>query len=123
MEFDANRAIWAQLLDEWVRRIVVGAWAPGERVPSVRDLASELGVNPNTVQRSLSELEATGLAVTQRTTGRFVTEDAALIEQRRRDLAATAAHDFIAVARGLTLSRHSAHELLDERWDSTGEES
>ena len=123
MDFDLNRAIWAQLLDEWVRRIVTGQWPVGGRVPAVRELAAELGVNPNTVQRSLAELDATGLAGSQRTSGRFVTQDAALINQRRRDLAAGAARHYVAAAHDLQLTRTTAHELLDELWDHSGEET
>mgnify|MGYP001578707251 CR=1 FL=1 len=66
MEFDPGQPIWLQLVREFTRRIATGAWPAGERVPSVRDLASELGVNPNTVQRALAELERTRLAVAER---------------------------------------------------------
>lgn len=119
MEFDANRAIWTQLVEEFVRRIATGAWAAGDRIPSVRELASELGVNPNTVQRSLAELEATGLAVSQRTTGRFVTSDELLVARTRRELAVSAAADYVAAVRRLRLSVADARDLVDDQWKET----
>ena len=121
MDFDANRAIWTQLVEEFTRRIATGAWAPGERVPSVRELAAELGVNPNTVQRSLAELETTGLAETQRTSGRYVTADQVLIARRRRDLADAAAADYVDAVRRLQLSESDARDLVTERWNTTKE--
>ena len=74
MEFDATRPIWLQLVAEFSRRIAVGLWPPGHRIPGVRDLAAELNVNPNTVQRSLAELERQSLCYTDRTAGRYVTD-------------------------------------------------
>ena len=74
MDFDASRPIWLQLREEFTRRIVIGRWAPGKQIPGVRELAVELGVNPNTVQRTLAELERDGLCRSERAVGRFVTD-------------------------------------------------
>lgn len=82
-----DRPIWVQLIEQLTRRIVSGEYPPGARVPSVRDLAAEAGVNPNTMQRALSGLEERGLLVAQRNIGRFVTQDAALIVRMRQELA------------------------------------
>ena len=71
MDFDASRPIWLQLREEFTRRIVIGRWAPGKQIPGVRELAVELGVNPNTVQRTLAELERDGLCRSERAVGRF----------------------------------------------------
>ncbi|MDU2151281.1 MAG: GntR family transcriptional regulator, partial [Varibaculum cambriense] len=75
MELNSAIPIWSQLRDEFSRRITSGSWPPGSKIPSVRDLAQTVGANPNTVQRALSELEREGLAVSERTAGRFVTQD------------------------------------------------
>ena len=72
------------------------AFPPGERLPSVRDLATEAGVNPNTMQRALAELERDGLVFSQRTAGRFVTEDKTMIEQAKRGLAERHIKTFLA---------------------------
>ncbi len=116
MEFDPTQPIWLQLVAEFSRRIVVGTWQPGERVPGVRDLAVELGVNPNTVQRSLAELERDGLMRTERTTGRFVTDDPDRLQGLRRQLASQAADDYITRARGFAMDLAAAQALIDERW-------
>lgn len=116
MEFDNSSPIWSQLLVEFSRRIVTGQWTPGARLPGVRELAAELGVNPNTVQRSLSELERAGLCRTERTVGRFVTEDGDRINEERQNLARDAVDDFVRRVRGLALSRSEAESLVATRW-------
>lgn len=75
-EFQDHLPIYAQLMDTLKRRIITGRYLPGEKLPSVRELAAEAGINPNTVQRAFSELEREGLIYTQRATGKYVTENA-----------------------------------------------
>jgi len=87
MPIDDSRPIWIQLVDDFRMRIVTGIWPAGTRIPSVRDLATQAGVNPNTVQRALAELDRSGLTVAERTAGRFVTADAAVLDAVRRELA------------------------------------
>ena len=86
-QFSNDAPIYAQLIGQIRAGIVSGAFSPGERLPSVRDLAMEAGVNPNTMQRALAELERTGLVYTQRTAGRFVTEDVAVVDSAKQELA------------------------------------
>lgn len=86
-QFSNDAPIYTQLIQQVKVGIVTGAFPPGERLPSVRDLATEAGVNPNTMQRALAELERDGLVYSQRTAGRFVTEDGAMINQAKRSLA------------------------------------
>lgn len=117
MQFDSSLPIWMQLVTEFSRRIVVGQWPAGTRIPGVRGLAADLGVNPNTIQRALSELEREGLCRSERTSGRFVTEDVDRIDRLRADLAEEAADDFIQHARGFGMGRVQAQQLLTERWD------
>lgn len=116
MDFDTSSPIWGQLVTEFSRRIVVGEWEPGGRIPGVRDLAGDLGVNPNTVQRALSELERQELCRSERTAGRFVTTDGGRIDALRAELAQEAADDFIRRAHGLRMAQTQARRLIDERW-------
>ena len=118
MEFDTSSPIWIQLQDEFIRRIVVGTWKPGERIPGVRDLAGELKVNPNTVQRALSELERLSLCASERTAGRFVTDDVTRIQEARLALAADAAEDYARRAQGLGMSLTDARDLLGRQWSA-----
>ena len=82
-ELDADRPIYAQLVERIQKEIVSGKYQPGEKLPSVRDLAAVAAVNPNTMQKAFAELERSGLIVTQRTSGRAVTEDTELIGNTR----------------------------------------
>ncbi|MDD4572083.1 MAG: GntR family transcriptional regulator [Clostridia bacterium] len=85
--FDENRPIYLQLIEEFRLKIAAGELACGMKLNSVRNLATEIGVNPNTMQRALSELEREGLLITQRTAGRFVTEDKEIIKALRENMA------------------------------------
>lgn len=118
MQFDNSSPIWTQLVAEFSRRIVTGDWAAGEKMPGVRELAADLGVNPNTAQRALAELERRGLCRSERATGRFVTDDTALIDSIRADFATGAADEFIARVRGLRMAHEQARALIDTRWES-----
>ena len=116
MEFDSSAPIWRQLKDEFTRRIAVGSWAPGAKLPGVRELAADLGVNPNTAQRALSELERDGLCKSERTTGRFVTDDSHAIDTARAELAQAAADAFIDRAAGVGMQQSRAIALIEQRW-------
>ena len=72
---DDSRPIYLQLMEKIQQDIVSGTYRPGEKLPSVRELALDAAVNPNTMQKALSELERSGLVYSQRTSGRFITED------------------------------------------------
>ena len=86
-ELDSKQSIYGQLVEVLLRRIITGIYPAGAKLDSVRDLAQEAGVNPNTMQRALSELERTGIINTQRTSGKYVTEDKEMIEGIRENLA------------------------------------
>lgn len=122
MEFDPSVPIWLQLAEEFTRRIVTGSWPPGRKIPAVRELAVDLKVNPNTVQRALGELERAGLTHTERTAGRFVTEDTASIARARRGLAADAATEYARRATGLGMDLPAARDLLGLQWPSASQE-
>ena len=124
MPIDDSRPIWIQLVDDFRMRIVTGIWPAGTRIPSVRDLATQAGVNPNTVQRALAELDRSGLTVAERTAGRFVTADAAVLDAVRRELAVGATDTFIAAVTAIGMDLAQAGEALAERWPaSTTDES
>ena len=94
-KLDSDRPIYTQLLQILQTGIVSGTYPPGSKLPSVRDLAMEAGVNPNTMQRAFSELEREGLIRTERTAGRFVTEDGDLVERSRRSIAGSQLDVFV----------------------------
>ena len=100
-ELNSDRPIYAQLVEQMELRILTGIYPPGSRLPSVRDIAQEAAVNPNTMQRALAQLEEAGLLVTHRTSGRSVTEDANMITQARERLAREQIELFLANMRKL----------------------
>lgn len=116
MQLDDSRPIWAQLVDEFRRRIASGEWPTGLKVPSVRELALELGVNPNTVQKALGEVDRLGLTLAERTAGRFVPRDEVAIASARTALAAAQATAFVATAKGLGMTLPETVQLLEQRW-------
>ena len=85
-EFDNSRPIYLQLVEQLKFQILAGTFPPGGKLESVRDLSREAGVNPNTMQRALQELEREYLIFTNRTTGRFVTEDEELLAKMRKEI-------------------------------------
>lgn len=114
-KLDDNRPIWMQLQEQLTRKILAGWYRPGEKLPSVRDLAGEAGVNPNTMQRALASLDATGLTVTNRTMGRTVTEDETILEGMRSTLAQGIIEQFYESAAELGYTKEQALELLKRR--------
>ena len=121
-QFSNDAPIYSQLIAQIKVGIVSGAFPPGERLPSVRDLATEAGVNPNTMQRALAQLETEGLVRTERTAGRYVTEDTELIEQLRTEAARKLAEEFLVKMRGIGYSPARATALL-EQLDTTKEDA
>ena len=121
-QFDSGAPIYTQIMNKIKLRILSGQWAAGERIPAVRELAVEFGVNPNTMQRALAQLETEGLVRTERTSGRYVTEDTELIEQLRTEAARKLAEEFLVKMRGIGYSPARAAALL-EQLDTTKEDA
>ena len=114
--FSNDLPIYAQLIEQIKIGIATGVFAPSGRLPSVRDLAIEAGVNPNTMQRALAQLESEGLVHSQRTAGRFVTEDDMRIAEMKHELALGHLHTFIESMRKLEVSKEEALAMLEEEY-------
>ena len=112
--FRNDLPIYSQLVDRIKLAIVSGALPPGERLASVRDLATEAGVNPNTMLRALQELERQGLVFSQRTAGRFVTEDITVIDEIKKTLAKGQIESFLKAMKELGYDRQGIIDLLKE---------
>lgn len=109
-----DRPIWLQLKEQITQRIILGEYPMGSRLPTVRELATEAGVNPNTMQRALAELETDGLAESNRTAGRLVTTDAAAVERVRSRMAGKCIDDFYEGMGQLGYDRAAARKKLEE---------
>ena len=110
----AGRPVYLQLIEQLELAIVVGEYPPGEKIPGVRDLAAQAQVNPNTMQKALTELERSGLIYSQRTSGRFITEDKELIHQMKKELAAAEVSAFVAHMKQLGITPEEIRQLLAE---------
>lgn len=113
-KFDDTRPVYLQIMDEVKQRVLTGVYKPGEKLPSVRELALEAAVNPNTMQRALSELERENFIHSERTSGRFVTEDLALIDSLRGASAQVILHDFITKLTNLGYGRDEILALVTQ---------
>lgn len=109
-----NRPIWAQLQEQLTLRIIAGEYPMGSRLPSVRELAAEAGVNPNTMQRALGAMEGSGLVVTNRTAGRTVSQDPAQLDTIRKELAGAKIREYLLGMKTLGFSEEEARKLLLE---------
>ena len=87
MQFDNGLPIYLQIVKEMTLRALSGAIEPGEKIPPVRELAAEFGVNPNTMQRAMAEMEREGLVYTERTSGRFLTKETEVLVEKRKSFA------------------------------------
>ena len=114
LDLRGNKSIYEQIIDKFKELIMRGTMKQGDKMPSVRELSRTLGVNPNTMQRALAELEARGLLETQRTAGRTVTGDVEKIAQTRRALAQTLVHHFYHQAAALGLTKAEIAALLEQ---------
>ena len=111
--FRNDQPIYSQLTQRLTEAIVSGIYAPGEKLPSVRELALEAGVNPNTVQRALTELEREGLVFSQRTAGRFVTENENMIVNAKLSIADERVSEFLRSMKTLGCGRQEIISLIE----------
>ena len=113
-DFDNSKPIYIQLVEELKLRVISGRLAAGSKLDSVRDLAEEAGVNPNTMQRALAELERDQLVYSQRTSGRFVTQDMELIKVMRNQYATTKIKEVTVALLQLGYTKEELLKLIEE---------
>ena len=111
-EIRPDRPVYVQLVERLEAAILTGEYPPGQRVPAVRELAAQAAVNPNTMQRAFAQLEQEGLLYTQRTSGRFVTEDEERIMDMKNELAKELIRDFWKNMEQLGFGRQQTLTLL-----------
>lgn len=116
MEFNSSKPIWQQLLQEFRRLIATEKWANGQKLPSTRELALIYKVNPNTVQRALSELDRLGDTYSERTTGRVVALNSGRAQALQQELAGEVLMTAAAQVQDLGITKTQAITILTERW-------
>lgn len=110
----SGRPVYVQLIEQLELAIVTGDYPLGSRIPPVRELAAEAGVNPNTMQRALQELETRGLLQTMRTSGRIVSADEQTLHDLRQKRAEVCLSDFLLQMQKLGYSRQETLDLFQQ---------
>lgn len=110
--FNNSVPIYLQIVSEIKKQIVSGKLIPGERIPSVRELALTYKVNPNTMQKALIELEKNGLIKTERTNGKFVTEDENIINKIKNDYADNLTQNYLSEMISLGITKQEIKERI-----------
>jgi DNA-binding transcriptional regulator YhcF (GntR family) len=112
--------VYIRLIDDIYMRILTGEYPPGSKLPTVRDLALTMCANPNTVQRALGRIEEKGLIYTQRTTGKYVTENTSVINEARRSLAEQYADEYFENMKRIGFGSEEASSFIREKEDQNG---
>lgn len=112
MDFDKNIPIYLQIEQQMKLDIIKNKYKPGEKIPSVREYALMLKINPNTINRALLELEEEGLINTQRTSGKYITEDKKTIENLKQQYIKNTTNDFLNKMEEINVSKKEILELL-----------
>lgn len=113
-KLNPDRPVYVQLIERITTDIMAGIYLPGSKLPSVRDLAQTAGVNPNTMQKALSEMERTNLVYSQRTSGRFITEDLSMIDSLKTELASEQVKEFLEKMEKIGLSKEDIIGLIQK---------
>jgi GntR family transcriptional regulator len=113
-DINTERPVYLQLIEQIQASIISGYYKPSDKIPSVRDLAAEASVNPNTMQKALSELERIGLIYSNRTSGRYITSDLALIKELKGQSAKDLIIDFLEKMKQLGFEEEELLPLITE---------
>ena len=118
--FDNNIPIYLQLVSLIKNDIIKGALSPGEKLPSIRDLAITYKVNPNTVSKALSELENISLIYTERTNGKYVSSDISLINKYKEEYATSLTEEYINKMINLGYNKEEVNKYIMKKGEKYG---
>ncbi|MGN0709880.1 MAG: GntR family transcriptional regulator [Anaerovoracaceae bacterium] len=120
-KFNDSQPIYKQISEELEKEVISGVYKPGDQLPSVRDLAMQAGVNPNTMQKGLMNAEQDRIIYSDRTRGRFVTDDQTIIDSLRREISGKMVRDFFSNMRSLGIGDGDIVKAVTE-WNDGGDE-
>jgi len=112
-DFDNNTPIYLQIIEDIKIKIISKKILPNQKLLSVREMSLEYGVNPNTIQKSLMDLEDMGLIYTERTNGKYVTGDEKLIQKIKQEIIKLKVQDFLSSMHELGLSQEEIIEIFN----------
>lgn len=115
--FDPDRSVYLQVAEQLRKWVIIGKYGPGEQIPSVRQLALDAAVNPNTIQHAFSQLESEGIIESKGTLGRFVTEDPLKIAEAGKKEAKALVSSFVDGMISLSISEDDTYQLIKEAFD------
>ena len=115
MDFNKNIPIYIQIEEQIKIDIITNKYKPGEKIKSVREFALELKINPNTINRALLELEEEGLIITQRTSGKYITENKKIIEKEKTKLINKKIDEFIKDMKILEIDKNEIIQIIKEK--------
>ena len=116
IDFSTSIPIYLQIIEEFKRQIVTSALKPGDKVPSQRDLAAQIKVNANTVQRAYREMEILGLVETLRGQGTFICQNQGIVEETRKEMLTNLVDEFVRAVRALGLSQEATLDVVKNRF-------
>lgn len=112
--FSSDRPVYIQIAERITKSVLSGEYTAGAQIPSVRQLAMEAAVNPNTVQHAFTDLENEGLIISKGTVGRYVTEDTSVIEACREKMASALVKNFVKNITQLSITKEQALKMIEE---------
>ncbi|MGE5381077.1 MAG: GntR family transcriptional regulator [Methylocystaceae bacterium] len=121
MEFNAAQPIYRQIIDGYKKQLIRGELQPGDKIPSQREYAETVKVNPNTVQRAYREMEVMQMVETQRGQGTFITATPEMLRTMKEEMAAAVVGNFISEMNDLGFTAKEIHQLLEDKLDSSRE--
>lgn len=113
-KFSSDKPVYLQIADRIIKKVLSGEYSAGEQIPTVRQIALEAAVNPNTVQHAFSELENEGLIISKGTLGRFVTDDVEVVTACRRRMAEQLVREFAKNMEQLSITKEQAVTMIEE---------
>lgn len=117
VEFDNDRPIYIQLVEQLKKMIISSEYYPGSKLPSIRDISSQFKINPNTVQKALQELENDKLIYTERTNGKYVTKDTKLINKIKENIALESTKKYINDMKQIGMNKKEIITFIDREDD------
>ncbi len=111
--FDYDRTIYQQIMDKVIERIVSGTYKPGEKLPAVRELALEAGVNPNTIQKAYAEIERRGIIIKKRGDGSYITENKEVLKLLSEECLETAVEEFLKKVKPMGMTKEEVLKAVE----------
>ena len=121
LDYDKSRAIYKQIIEDFQKQLVRGELSPGDKIPSQREYAQKVRVNPNTVQRAYQELERSGMVETIRGQGTFIQADESMISGIRQQMADSILGHFLEEMSSLGYSDNEIQQMLTRLWEEMKE--